>query len=116
MGAWSARKAAQVVNNARRVLLLELLSAAQGIHLLRPMRTTESLEKVLELIRTRVRPLDGDRSYSEDFVAMEELLGSIELRDLLQEAFVKARCDRSAESVLDVSFEKTPFQGSDAVH
>ncbi len=74
MGAWGARKCAMVVNNSRRVLSMELLSAAQGIEFLRPLRSTPSIERAHQAIRKRVPKLESDRPFNEDFVAVEQLI------------------------------------------
>ncbi|MGZ3697689.1 MAG: histidine ammonia-lyase [Bdellovibrionota bacterium] len=76
MGAWAARKAAKVVENTRRVLSMELLSGAQGIDLLRPLQSSEAIEKVHQLIRRKVPRMDADRSVSGDLEYIEGLIAS----------------------------------------
>jgi histidine ammonia-lyase len=61
MGVWAARKAEQVVINAERVLAIELLAAARGIDLRRPLRTSPALEALHDRIRERVPARDKDR-------------------------------------------------------
>src|SRR5690606_11035697 len=51
MGAWAARKAGRVVVNTRRVLAMELLAGAQGLDLLRPLKSTSVIEELHSLIR-----------------------------------------------------------------
>lgn len=51
MGAWAARKALKIVENTRRVLSMELLAGAQGIDLLRPLKSTSRIEKAHQKIR-----------------------------------------------------------------
>jgi len=84
MGAWAARKAARVVTNARRVLAMELIAGAQGIDLLRPLRSSRAIEKVHTLIRKRVARLDQDRTFHEDFTSIEDLIESQELDKALK--------------------------------
>lgn len=74
MGAWSARKAAMVTANTRRVLAMEFLSAAQGIDLLRPLRSSQLIEKVHHQIRRHVHKLGQDRVFHDDIVWIEEQL------------------------------------------
>ena len=74
MGVWAARKAAQVLANAEFVVAIELLSAAQGIDLLRPLRTSERLERGHGLIRSRVPRLDEDRPGASDIEAIAGLV------------------------------------------
>ena len=74
MGVTAARKARQVMLNLRHVLAMEFLSASQGIELLRPLRTSKALEAVQAEIRTVVPPIDQDRIFHHDIVAITKLL------------------------------------------
>lgn len=76
MGAWGARKAWKVVENARRVLAMEFLAASQGIEFLRPLRSTSKVEAALKKIRSKVPPITGDREFHLDIQAVEKLLSS----------------------------------------
>jgi histidine ammonia-lyase len=84
MGAWAARKAISVVTNSKRVLILELLAAAQGIDFLRPNRSSELLEKVHRLIRLKVSRLDADRTLYEDYLPMIQLVDSDEFHQTIK--------------------------------
>lgn len=61
MGVWAARKAEQVVTNAERVLAIELLAAARGIDIRRPLRSSPALEALHDRIREGVPARDQDR-------------------------------------------------------
>jgi histidine ammonia-lyase len=74
MGMWGAIKLGQVVANARRVLAIELLAAAQGIDLLRPLRSSEPLETLHAALRERVSPWREDREMAPDLEAAEAFL------------------------------------------
>ena len=76
MGAWAARKAGRVVVNSRRVVAMELMSAAQGIDLLRPLRSSALIEKAHRLIRKKVARYDVDRSMHEDMKYIDALIAS----------------------------------------
>ncbi len=91
MGAWAARKAAMVTINTRRVLAMELLAAAQGIDLLRPLKTSSVLEKVHRLVRKRVKMLDEDRPFHPDFAKIEDLIESYELEATVRECLLLPR-------------------------
>jgi len=65
MGAWAARKALLVVENTRRVLAMELMAGAQGIDLLRPLRSTATLEKLHSAIRKKVPYFTEDAPFYE---------------------------------------------------
>lgn len=74
MGGFAARKAVQVVDNVEKVLAIELLAACQGIHFLRPLRTTDALERVIEVVRREVDPLIEDRYMAPDMIACHNIL------------------------------------------
>lgn len=74
MGAWAARKATRVVRNAARVLAMEWIAAAQGVDLLRPLKTTAPLEEIHRMLRRKVKPMMKDRFIHPDLVAAEDLL------------------------------------------
>ncbi len=79
MGATAALKLAMIGDHVRTVLAIELLCAAQGIDLRRPLRTTAALEAVHATIRARVPAMMTDRVLSPDIVAVRGLIddGSI---------------------------------------
>lgn len=74
MGMWAALKLTQVVTQVRRILAIELLAAAQGIDLLRPLESTAALEALHADLRARVRPWDQDREMAPDLAAAEAFL------------------------------------------
>ena len=74
MGATAALKLAALHDHVRTVLAIELLCAAQGIDLRRPLRTTPPLEAVHAAIRARVPAMDVDRPLSPDIAAVRSLL------------------------------------------
>jgi histidine ammonia-lyase len=74
MGVTAARKARQIMINLRHVLAMEFLSASQGIELLRPLRTSKALEAVQSEIRTVVPPIEEDRIFHHDIMAITKLL------------------------------------------
>lgn len=88
MGSIAARKLAQVIANAQRVLSIELLCAAQAIDLLRPLRTSQVLERVMEIVRSVVPFTDHDRVLYLDMEAVETVVASgdivISVSDALQ--------------------------------
>ena len=75
MGMWAALKARQVAANVRCVLAIELLAAAQGIDLLRPLRTSAPLEALHAAVRERVPKWEDDREMAPDLAAAEAFLG-----------------------------------------
>ena len=78
MGMGAALKLRSVVANVRRVLAIELVGAAQGIDLLRPLRSSERLEAVHGMIRERVAFRDEDREMGSDLERGVELLDELD--------------------------------------
>ena len=66
MGMGAALKLRPVVANVRRVLAIELVAAAQGIDLLRPLRSSERLETVHRMVRERIAFREEDREMAVD--------------------------------------------------
>jgi histidine ammonia-lyase len=79
MGATSALKLSMIHDPVRTVLSIELLCAAQGIDLRRPLCTTPVLEAVHAVIRRRVPMMAVDRPLSPDIAAVRALVDSGEL-------------------------------------
>lgn len=76
MGPGAGLKALQIAKQARYVLAIELLVAAQGLDMIRPLKTSPQLEKVKAKIRKKVPYLDKDRMLSADIEAVHELVKS----------------------------------------
>jgi histidine ammonia-lyase len=79
MGAWGAVKLSRVLNNIRRVLAIELMMGCQGLDFHAPLKTSESLEKVRSIVRSRVAFAEEDRFFHPDLVALEEILKNHEI-------------------------------------
>ena len=71
MGMWAALKLGRVAGNARTVLAIELLAAAQGIDLLRPLTSSAPLEALHSAVRERVPAWREDREMAPDIAAAE---------------------------------------------
>jgi histidine ammonia-lyase len=74
MGPGAGLKALEIAKHARYVLAIELLIAAQGLDMLRPLKTSPRLEKVKAAIRARVKYMKEDRFISPDIEAVHELV------------------------------------------
>jgi histidine ammonia-lyase len=74
MGATAALKLAQIEHHVRDVLAIELLCAAQGLDLRRPLRTTPRLEAVHAAIRARVPAMLVDRPLAPDIAVVRGLI------------------------------------------
>ncbi|MGH7564229.1 MAG: histidine ammonia-lyase [Gemmatimonadota bacterium] len=80
MGVWAARKAEQVVANAERVVAIELLAAARGIDLRRPLKTSPALEALHAQIRERVPARAEDRAGSDEIETVAAMIREGELQ------------------------------------
>src|SRR2546425_639703 len=84
MGMSAAVKARQSLENAAHVVALEVLSAAQGLEFLKPLRAGVGPRAAHAFVRTKVRALDDDRSLAPDanrileWMATGELLKAVE--------------------------------------
>ncbi|MEE9262153.1 MAG: histidine ammonia-lyase [Dehalococcoidia bacterium] len=80
----AARQAAQVIENASKVVAVELLAASQGLHLAGSMRPGLCVVAALEMVRGLAEPLDFDRPKSGDIEALTKLVKSGELESLMK--------------------------------
>lgn len=76
MGMGAALKLHQVAGNVRQVLAIELLAGAQGIDLLRPLRSSPRLEALHDDLRRIVGPWHEDRHMAPDLEAAARFLVS----------------------------------------
>jgi len=83
MGSIAARKLWTVVTNVENVLGIELLCAAQGIDLLRPLTSSAPLERVVAHVRTKVPFATEDRVLYHDMEATRAIVASGVLRTLV---------------------------------
>ena len=70
MGMTAALKFRQVVDNAEKVLAIELLCAAQGLEYRAPLKPARRLGEAFACVRTVVPALGEDRVLSGDIEAM----------------------------------------------
>jgi histidine ammonia-lyase len=74
MGAHAALKLARIHDHVRTVLAIELLCAAQGIDLRRPLASSAPLRAAHDCIRAVVPPMDRDRPIHPDITAVRRLI------------------------------------------
>ncbi len=74
MGMHSAVKARQCLQNVETVLGIELMVAAQGIELRRPLTSSAGIEALHALVRTEIPKLDRDRILHPDIEAATALV------------------------------------------
>ena len=86
MGSISARKLAQVIDNVRASIAIELLAAAQGVDQRRPLRPSTGVAAAHAAVRRVVPTLTEDRPLYQDIAAVSELLRDGSLIRAVQEA------------------------------
>ncbi len=82
MAAWAARRLHDIADNVAGILAIELLAAAQGIELRRPLKTSPKLAPLLAALRGKVAFWQDDRAMAPDIAAAKALVQSGEVRRL----------------------------------
>lgn len=80
MGTTAARQARMVLENARWVIAIELVNAAQALDFHKPLEPGPGVKAALDALRTRIPPLDRDRIMTPDIEAAREMIVSGALR------------------------------------
>lgn len=73
MGTIAAWKARLIVENSRRVVAIELISAAQGLDFI-PLDSSPAVEKVRAALRARVPHLDEDRVLAKEIEEVSQMM------------------------------------------
>ena len=76
MATHAARRLGEIAWNSGQVVAIELLAAAQGIDLRRPLRTSPTLAEALAAVRGRAPFLERDRPFAPDIAAVFELIAA----------------------------------------
>jgi histidine ammonia-lyase len=76
MATHAARRLGDMARNAADIVAIELLAAAQGVDMRRPLASSPALSRVLREIRNRAAFLDQDRSMAPDIAAIRGLIES----------------------------------------
>jgi histidine ammonia-lyase len=74
MGVGAALKAREAVRLLESILALELLTAAQALEFLRPLKPGRGVQRAYEKLRAEVAALDADRFLQPDIAAVERLV------------------------------------------
>ncbi|KAH7711834.1 Histidine ammonia-lyase [Aphelenchoides avenae] len=84
MGGFSARKALKIVEHTEAVLAMELLAACQALEFLKPLKSTETLQKVYELVRQVSPALEEDRFMHPEIQLVIELVRSNKIWEVVE--------------------------------
>ena len=79
MGSIAARKCFEILKNVQTVIAIELLTAAQGVEFLKPLKTGVGTSAAYKTIRKYVKPLKNDRIMYLDIDKTLQLVRSGEL-------------------------------------
>jgi histidine ammonia-lyase len=74
-----------MAENAAAVIAIELLAAVQGLEFHRPLKSSVTLEKVVSLLRVRVKPYGADRFFAPDIAEAKALVASGVFRQFITE-------------------------------
>jgi len=74
MATYGARRLGDMTDNSAGIVAIELLAAAQGIDLRRPVETSPTLRKVMAVLRKHVAFWDEDREMAPDIEAAKRLI------------------------------------------
>lgn len=86
MGTTSARQCATILENARWVIAIEVLSATQALDFHRPLEPGPGVAAAVAIVRSVVPPIDADRIMTGDLAAVRDLVVSGALRDAVERA------------------------------
>jgi histidine ammonia-lyase len=73
MGATAAWKARIIAENVRRVIAIEMITAAQGIDFIH-LSSSPAIEKVKRALRREVPPIEEDRSLTKDIEKVADMI------------------------------------------
>ena len=88
MATFAARRLADMAENTRGIIAIELLAAAQGMDFRRPLMSSPKVELAYDLIRGRVEFYDQDRYFSPDINAICDQIREGEFRALVNDVTV----------------------------
>jgi histidine ammonia-lyase len=83
MGMTAALKLRRIVDNARNVLAIEAMAAAQAIDLVAPLQTGQRGQRACKAIRAVSAKMEKDRVMYEDFARIAEVIASGKISDVL---------------------------------
>jgi histidine ammonia-lyase len=87
MGAYAARKCHSSLENARYVVGIELMLACQAVDLLHE-KTTDSLQKIVKIVREKVPKLENDRFLHPDINECVKIVQDYSFDDLNSESLL----------------------------
>lgn len=84
MGITSGRKLLEVLDNLQYCLAIELLCNTQALEFLKPLKSSVPLNKVYELVRSIVEPIENDRVFHTDLENIRKLIQDAKVVDVVE--------------------------------
>ncbi|MBN1302114.1 MAG: histidine ammonia-lyase [Melioribacteraceae bacterium] len=84
MGSIAARKCHQILKNVQKVIAIEMLTAAQGIEFLKPLKCGIGTSIAYNYLRKFVKPLEVDRELHKDIGKIVKLIEGRELLEVVE--------------------------------
>jgi histidine ammonia-lyase len=84
MGMHASTKLKRIVENARNVLVIEAMAAAQALDFLAPLKTSQRGLVAYAAIRAVSPTMEKDRVMYQDFVRIAEVIASGKIADALR--------------------------------
>jgi histidine ammonia-lyase len=81
MGMTGALKLRQIVENAERILAIELICASQGLEYRKPLRPSREIERAHAAVRAVIPRLDQDRTLAPDIEALAKAVRAGKLNE-----------------------------------
>jgi histidine ammonia-lyase len=83
MATYAARRTLEMADNTSGIVAIELLAAAQGVDLRRPIATSPKLAEAVTALRAKVAFWDQDREMAPDIAAAKALIATPLFHDLV---------------------------------
>jgi histidine ammonia-lyase len=83
MATHGARRLHDMADNTAGIVGIELLAAAQGVELRKPVTTSPKLQQVIALLRAETKFWDQDRLMAPDIAAAKRLVRNPALREIV---------------------------------
>ncbi|CAG9326114.1 unnamed protein product [Blepharisma stoltei] len=85
MGGWAARKAINIVKNVETILAIELLCDVKAMEFLRPLKSSEPLEKVISAVKDRIEMHNHDYVVNEDIETLRKMISNGDILNAVKE-------------------------------
>jgi histidine ammonia-lyase len=80
MATYAARRLHDMADNSAGIVAIELLAAAQGVDLRKPLKTSAKLQQAMGVLRRKVRFRRDDREMAPDIAAAKSLVAGGDVR------------------------------------